>query len=143
MLTKALSIISLIGIVCSLSLTSLYLHTNSKLKLLQEKHNVLVGHFEECTESKGKLEESKKASEVIVVKQQEDLMILENKEQSLVEQLNNIPKKGCPKPPTNNPTKENLKDEAVYVVIDDPYDDNYLRVFKQLPNKDKRDSPSP
>jgi hypothetical protein len=138
MLTKVLSILTIVGIVSSLSIAILYERTSSKLKLLQEQHTKLQSDYKDCSESKEKLVESEAITEQVVAKQVADLVALENEKKSLKDQLKSIPKK-CPS--TVNTKGE--PDEVLYVVIDDPFDDQFLGVFKQLGSKNKRDSNSP
>jgi len=141
MLTKALSIISVLGIVSSLSIALLYQHTSSKIELLESKYTKLQEVYKDCSESKEKLKESEAVTEQIVAKQVADLIVLENEKKTLKDQLKSIPKK-CPKHVVNNTgTQDEVQVE--YVDIDAPFDDDYLGVFKQLGSKDKRDSNSP
>jgi len=140
MITKALSILTVIGLVSSLSIAILYERTSSKLKLLQEQHTKLQAMYDECSESKEKLRKSEASTEQVVAKQVADLIALEEEKKSLKDQLKSLPKK-CPKQVSNTGTQdENVQDE--YVDIDAPFDDDFLRVFKQL-DKNKRDSNSP
>ena len=142
MLTKVLSIISVLGIVCSLSMAILYERSNSALKLLTEQHTKLQHDYKDCSESKEKLRESESVTEKTVAKQVADLIVLEGEKKSLKEQLNSIPKK-CPKQVTSNSGSKDEKDQNEYVDIDAPFSDDYLGVFKQLNSKDKGDSNSP
>jgi len=141
MLTKALSILSILGIVSSLSLALLYERTSSKLKLLQEQNTKLQSDYKDCSESKEKLVESRAITEQVVAKQVADLIVLENEKKTLKDQLKSIPKK-CPKHVVNNTGTQDESIQEEYVDIDAPFDDDYLGVFKQL-SKNKRDSNSP
>ncbi len=142
MLTKALSILSILGIVCSLYITLLYERTSSKLKLLQEQHTKLQEVYKDCSESKDKLVESEAVTEQVVAKQVADLIVLENEKKTLKDQLKSIPKK-CPKHVVNNTGTQDESIQVEYVDIDAPFDVDYLGVFKQLGDKNKRDSNSP
>lgn len=141
MLIKALSVLTILGIVSSLSMALLYERTSSKLKLLQEQHTKLQNDYKECSESKKRLKESEAVTEQVVAKQVADLIVLENEKKSLKDQLKNIPKK-CPKQVINNTGTQDENIQAEYVDIDAPFDDDFLGVFKQL-NKNKGDSNSP
>jgi chromosome segregation ATPase len=141
MMIKALSILSILGIVSSLYIALLYERTSSKLKLLQEQHTKLQSDYKDCSESKDKLVESRAITEQVVAKQVKDLIALENEKKSLKDQLKSIPKK-CPKHIVNNTGTQDESIQEEYVDIDAPFDDDYLGVFKQL-SKDKRDSNSP
>jgi chromosome segregation ATPase len=137
-ITKILGGISLLGLITSLLLFSLYQSTDSELSLLESQHTELQKNYKECSESKKNLIESKAVSEQVVSDQQTKLIKLEEDKDSLVGQLNSIPRKDCAKPksiPSKGKESE-VKDEINYVDIDSPYDDEYLSVFRKLSKGD-------
>ncbi len=140
-LTKILGGLCLLGLISSLSLGILYQSSQNQLESLQSKYTQSQSLLKDCSESKEKLTQSKQATEEVMSNQQTALIALEKDKGNLLVQLDNIPKKGCPKPASSGSTGSKAN-EIEYVDIDAPYTDGYLGVFKQL-SKDKRNPDTP
>lgn len=126
MITKVLSIISALGIVCSLSMVILWQSTNNDLNELQSKHTKLSEAYNSLVLSKEQLEASTKATSDLIFNLNVELLKLKKEEEVVVYDLLNYKSK-CVAPKANTETKQ---DEIEYVNIDAPFDPELIRLYE-------------
>jgi len=126
MITKILSIISALGIVCSLSMVILWQSTKNELNELQTKYTKLEGEHKSLVLSKEQLEASNKVTSDIIFNLNVELLKLKKEEEVVVSDLLNYKPK-CVAPKANTETKQ---DEIEYVDIDAPFDPELIRLYE-------------
>lgn len=126
MITKILSIISALGIVCSLIMVILWQSTKNDLNELQSEYTKLEGEYKSLVLSKQQLEASNKVTSDIIFNLNVELLKLKKEEEVVVSDLLNYKPK-CVAPKANAETKQ---DEIEYVDIDAPFDPELIRLYE-------------
>lgn len=129
MMTKVLSIISALGIVCSLVMIILWQSTKNELNELQSKHMKLQGEYSSLVLSKEQLEASNKVTSDLIFALNAELFKLRKEEETSVTDIL-LFKPKCVPPKTT----ESKEDEIEYADIDAPFDPELLRLYKGSDN---------
>lgn len=127
LIAKVLLCGMLTAMVVSSLTTYLYLTTRDELIEIQTQYKQLQEDLILCSESKDKIRVSAEQDDKIITQNQEQINNLVTEKDKLISALAKFPRKSCMK--SNNP--ENNNEPSHYVDIDAPFDDEFIRVFKQ------------
>src|SRR5690606_14336565 len=84
-----------LSLVLSVTFFGLWQHSSNELELLQQKYTSLQIQLKDCSESKDKLIESQAKTETIIDTNQSKIQIIEDKEDSYQQELNQIAAQDC------------------------------------------------
>lgn len=124
-LTKALAVLTAIGAVSSLVLGNLYLSTRDDLVALKTQQEAFKAVLEAAAKENKRLINYCNVNDGVKVDQEQKILVIEEKKDVVINQINNIPKK-C---------KEEVKDEKANVAgIDDLLPPELSRLLSESNN---------